>query len=550
MKMIFKTRRWVVLSFVVLFVSLLAVGASKSELLRQIARSQKRFNDVYKYILMNYVDEIDIEEFTRESIHDLVEKMDPYTVYLEEDEQEGLKLLTNGSYGGVGIQIGKQNDELTVIAPMEDSPALRAGIISGDIITNIDTIATKDMSLHKASTLIRGPKGTKVILTIKRFGADTPLEFVLTREEIKVKDVAFAETIAPGIGYIRLTRFSRNAPEEMKSALQDLLSHNINAVILDLRDNPGGLLNSAVEILDLFIPKGETLLSTRGRTRSSNRTYQSKSEPLVPEEVKVAVLINGGSASASEIVAGAIQDLDRGVIIGKSSFGKGLVQSVIDVDAKSALKITTAKYYIPSGRLIQKPGYVDKELIVSSASMDSLFFTNHGRPVKGGGGIHPDQEVEGKSLPILTQTVWRQGLFFDYVLENRGHYANLQEVVEDSTLFDSFQAFLRASDLDIQLSGENEFEKGLDKLLEDEALSPELTRLKEQVEETIHQRESKLFQEERTELLYSLIQEFARQMEGTKGRIRISLDKDPVVSRAVETLRDTQAYSDYLAWKN
>lgn len=544
------SRKWVYTIILALATALLTLGAGKSDLLRKIARSQKRFNDVYKYLLMNYVDEINVDKFASESIHELVEKMDPYTVFMEEDEQEGLKLLTNGSYGGVGIQIGKQNDALTVIAPMEDSPALRAGILSGDVITKIDSLDATDMSLHKASSLIRGPKGSKVTLTIQRYGMDHEIDFVLLREDIQVRDVAYADTIAPGVGYIRLTRFSRNAPSEMESALKSLLDQDVNSIILDLRDNPGGLLNSAIDILDMMIPKGEPLLSTRGRTRSSNRTYVSRNDPLVPDKVKIAVLINGGSASASEIVAGAVQDLDRGVIIGKSSFGKGLVQSVLNVDSKSALKITTAKYYIPSGRLIQKPGYVDQDLIIPPESGDSLFTTNHGRPVKGGGGIHPDLEVNEQSLPILTQTAWRTGLFFDYVREHRDKYSSLDAVLHDSTLFRSFRDYLLTARPDIRLPGESEWEEGFDKLLEDDSLSEQLTGVKQRVEEAIKSREATLYREEESSLKTGLIQEFARQMEGAKGRIQVSLVQDPVITRALTTLKNDDSYDTVLALRN
>ncbi|NOZ74821.1 MAG: S41 family peptidase [FCB group bacterium] len=550
MKKTNQSRKWLYSGLLLLLVALFSFGAGKSELLRKIARSQKRFNDVYKYLLLNYVDEINIDTFASESIHELVEKMDPYTVFMEDDEQEGLKLLTNGSYGGVGIQIGKQNDELTVIAPMENSPALRAGILSGDVITKIDSLDATDISLHKASSLIRGPKGSNVTLTIQRYGLDHEIDFVLRRENIKVKDVAYADTIAPGVGYIRLTRFSRNAPTEMETAFKSLLAQNVNSIILDLRDNPGGLLNSAIDILDMIIPKGETLLSTRGRTSSSNRNFKSENNPLVPETVKIAVLINGGSASASEIVAGAIQDLDRGVIIGQSSFGKGLVQSVLDVDSKSALKITTAKYYIPSGRLIQKPGYVDPELIIPPDAMDSLYYTNHGRPVKGGGGIHPDQKVEGRTLPILTQTAWRTGLFFDYVLEHRDQYTSLDEVLNDSTLYRSFRDYLLAANPDIRLSGESELEDGFDKLLEDKTLSDELSGVRGVVEKAIQSREAALYEEEETFLKEGLIQEFARQMEGTRGRIHVGLAYDPAVSKAIETLENGTVYETFLALKN
>ena len=546
-----KSRKGIIIISAVFAVGLFTIGAGKSDYLRAIAHSQKRFNDVYKYLISNYVDEINVDEFTNESIHDLVGKMDPYTVFMQENEQDGLKMLTNGSYGGVGIQIGMQNKELTVIAPMDDSPASRAGIISGDVITKIDSESTTDMGLSDASEKIRGPKGTNVTLTINRLNIDHPLEYVLQREDIKLNDVAYADTIAPGVGYIRLTQFSRNAPDEMEAAFKYLLDKNVHSIVLDLRDNPGGLLKSAVNILDMIIPKGKTLLSTRGRTRTSNRIFKSEHKPLVPEDVKIAVLINGGSASASEIVTGAIQDLDRGVVIGKSSFGKGLVQSVIDIDHTSAMKITTAKYYIPSGRLIQKPGYVDDKLVVATPPADSVYHTENGRPVKGGGGIHPDEEVNGVNIPLLTQTAWRQGLFFDFVLAHRDDYSDLNSVLKDSaSLTNSFETYMQKANVDVHLPGEDDYRKGITKLAEDSELSAKLPDLEKQIDTMINSREKDMYGKQHSSLEFGLVQEFARQLEGSKGRIRISLQKDPVVKQALTTLNDGSSYDSFLAWKN
>jgi len=243
-------------------------------------------------------------------------------------------------------------------------------------------------------------------------GEDESIDFHLTRADIKVHDVSFAEMIDEDTGYIVLSRFSKNAPKEMESALQSLMDQNMKNLILDLRNNPGGLLSSAIEILEFVIPKGEKLLSTRGRNKESNREFISRKKPILDEKVKLALLINEGSASASEIVSGVIQDLDRGIIVGKRSFGKGLVQSVIGIDQKRSLKITTAKYYIPSGRLIQKPGYLNEDVIISNTETDTLFTTKTGRSVKGGGGIYPDYVIEEEKMGPLARECWRKSYFF------------------------------------------------------------------------------------------------------------------------------------------
>ena len=309
---------------------------------------------------MNYVDDIDIEAFTKLSINNMLSDLDPYTVFMEKEEKSGIEMLTRGKYGGVGIVIGKREKRLTVITPMEDSPAKNAGIISGDKIFYIDSVDTKDLTMDDAAKLIRGKKGSKVTLGIKRFDEEDLIYFTLKREEIKVKDVSYSGMLDENTGYIRLNRFSKNSDIEVKNALEKLMQENMSGLIFDLRDNPGGLLNAAVNILDLFIPKGQLLVWTEGKTKKSTREYKSRNNPIVPEDLNITILVNRGSASASEIIAGTMQDLDRAVVIGRSTFGKGLVQTVVNIDKDRALKLTTAKYYIPSGRLIQKPGYLPK----------------------------------------------------------------------------------------------------------------------------------------------------------------------------------------------
>ena len=352
--------------FILLIAAIIIIAATKSDIYRQIRESQGTINNVYRHLITHYVDDIDLEKFTKLSIDNMLSDLDPYTVYLVKDQRKGLDMLTKGKYSGVGIQIGKRDNQLTVISPMENSPAKRAGIVSGDLILKIDGRDTDNLSMDDAAKLIRGRKGTPVILTIDRFGYDEWIDFTLTREDIAVQDVSYSGMIDETTGYIRLVRFSKNSAIEMDKALTNLLSNNMSSLILDLRDNPGGLLKSAVSILDLFIDKGELLVWTEGKTKQSHRKYFSKNDPIVPRSVQIAVLINRGSASASEIVAGVMQDLDRGVVVGRQSFGKGLVQTIYNLDKDKSLKVTTAKYYIPSGRLIQKPGYLPDELLADS----------------------------------------------------------------------------------------------------------------------------------------------------------------------------------------
>lgn len=537
---------WIMV-FTVSIAALLSLAVSKSQLFQQIAESQRLINNVYKNIITNYADDIDIEAFTRESIRDILENLDPYTVYLEDEEKDGLDILTHGKYGGVGMHLGRREGKLTVIAPMDDSPAQRAGIIRGDVIVKIDGRPTIDMSINDAAKEIRGKKGTKVSLTIHRMGSEDDLEFSLVRGDIRVDDVTYSGMIDDKNGYIRLTRFSKNSISEMKSAVSDLVKHNPESIILDLRDNPGGLLNAAIDILDMFVPEGEMLLSTKGRNRASNRVLKAKREPIISDDIKIAVLINEGSASASEIVSGTLQDLDRAIIVGRPSFGKGLVQSVFDLDRSRSLKITTAKYYIPSGRLIQKPGYVDEKIVLNSDDDDSLFTTLSGRTVKGGGGIAPDFEVDVDKLGPLMQECYRKSVFFTYAQKHQSEYDTLDDVIRDVELIEKFQTFLSGMDLDIRLLGEKRYNEMKDLFLENDSSNTNLSSIFDQMDQYIDEKETSLFEKEKDQIKEALHMEFAQSLENSRKKIEISLKYDNVLSETIRLLNDDVAYTEILS---
>ena len=527
------------------FVSIFSFAFTKSDVYRELARSQRLINEVYKSLITRYADRLDTEKFTKIVINNILDDLDPYTVYMEEDEKESLDLLTKGKYGGVGINLGVREKKLTVISPMDNSPAKRKGIIAGDIIVKIDGLLTKEMSLDDAAKQIRGPKGTDVILSIKRFGDEKLIDFTLTRDYITVKDVAYTGMLNDETGYIRLTRFSKNSGPEMRSAIKNLQTENASRIIIDLRDNPGGLLQSAIEILDMITPKGSTLLSTKGRLPESNKNYISRKEPMLDEDIKIAILINEGSASASEIIAGAVQDLDRGVVVGTRSFGKGLVQSVYGLDGsgKRNLKVTTAKYYIPSGRLIQKPGYIDDEVIVNDGKEDSLFYTIGGRKVKGGGGISPDYEVEMPKATPLVLECWRKGLFFNFAQERQHRYDSYEDALADVTILDDFKSYIDTQDVDVNTEGEKDLEKAREKILSLDSTNIDLTHAFDFLETFIIDHEAILFDEEVDLLKRRLFLELIGIMEGSEYRVKESIKDDPVVMKAKEILQDPIAYT-------
>lgn len=536
-KQIFKTTIFIitVLTF---------LNAGTKDIYKQVRENQSLMNDVYRHLITNYVDDINLDVFTKMSINNMLYDLDPYTVYLENEERSGIEMLTKGKYGGIGIQIGKREKVLTVIAPIENTPAKRAGIVSGDKIIKIDSTEAVGLSMDDAAKLIRGVKGSRVILTIQRFGETDFIEFELTREDIKVKDISFSGMLDDQTGYIRLTRFSRNSDREMKKALQDLLNQNMTGLILDLRDNPGGLLNAAVNILDLFIEKGEMLVWTNGKTQKSKRKYKSKSDPLVPKDVNVTVLVNQGSASASEIVAGAIQDLDRGVVVGRTTFGKGLVQTVFNIDKDRSLKITTAKYFIPSGRLIQKPGYLPDEILADTTVQDSIFYTKGGRKVSGAGGITPDYEVDiSRTLPILSAS-WRQGLFFSFVQKHKIDYNTFDDAENDTTLMAQFENYLYDSELDIFMKGESNYLDMKEMLWEMDSTDIEIQGAIDILDSYFEQKAISQFELEENKLHNWLMVEFADHFHGNEGRVKQSSIHDKYIQKAISILNDPVVYGE------
>ncbi|MDG1223200.1 MAG: S41 family peptidase [Candidatus Marinimicrobia bacterium] len=530
----------------IIFFSFVAIAATKQDIYRKIKDSQRTINSVYKYLITHYVDDIDLEKFTKMSIDNMLSDLDPYTVYLVDDQKSNLDMLTKGKYGGVGIQIGKRDDVITVIAPTEDSPAKRAGIMAGDILIKIDGNDTKSMSMDDAAKLIRGKEGTDVILTIERFNEGVPLDFILTREDIPVKDVSYYGMLDETIGYIRLNRFSKNSAIEVEKAITSLSNNNLSSIVLDLRDNPGGLLNSAVSILDMFIEKDELLVWTAGKARQSNKKYFSKNNPIVSDDIQIAVLINGGSASASEIVAGVIQDLDRGIVVGRQSFGKGLVQTVYNLDRNKALKVTTAKYYIPSGRLIQRDGYLPEEILADTVTADSLFETVGGRVVKGGKGITPDYVIDNdERKPILFASL-RKGLFFSYVQKNKHLYDSFESVKNDPVLISKIENYIMSheEDLDVKLDGENNYIDAREKLMLLDSNDISITGAIDLLDSYFEEKAITQFDREKNDINEWMLMEFAKHFDGEQGRMSVSKTIDNDISKAMSILEDPFTYRD------
>ncbi len=409
-----QTKLYVIITVSVIF--LLLLSSSIDQYLFKINKSFEIFGSVFKYIALNYVEEIPPEELIKYGIDGMLENLDPFTEYYTQSEAEDIDFLITGTYTGLGISVGIRDSMLTIIGLRDGYSARRSGIRIGDRLYKIDTTVVINKSTRELRQFTRGEAGSFCDFYIFRDGRNDTLKFKLERENIQIQNISYSGFVRKNIGYIKLERFSRNCASEVRNAINQLSSKDtIKALILDLRDNPGGLLESAISLSELFLPKGSVIVKTKGRNKKDEVIYRSYNEPLMPNQ-PIAVLINENSASASEIVAGAIQDLDRGIIIGKRSYGKGLVQSVFDVPYKGSIKITTAKYYTPSGRCIQK-----LDLVSNSKKSDgfpfhdtTVFYTQNGRRVYEYLGIIPDTLIPPPNTSNFITELIVNNKFFNF----------------------------------------------------------------------------------------------------------------------------------------
>jgi len=402
----------------VLLLSGILAFSVKNDRLFALAKNIDIFATLVRELDSYYVDEIDPDKLVTIGINAMLEELDPYTEYIPEENLADFRMLTTGEYAGIGALIGNRGEGNMIIMPYTGFPAQNAGLRIADYIIQIDTTNVSKMITSDVSTLLKGPPNTEVNLKIKR-NADT-LDFKVVRKKIAIKNVPYYGKLDSKTGYIKLSDFTTNAGNEVRNALVDLKSQGIERLILDVRDNPGGLLNEAVEIVNIFIPKGKEVVKTIGKLENVNFTYKTTKTPI-DKDIPLIVLLNERSASASEIVAGALQDYDRAVLVGRKSFGKGLVQTTIPLSYNSQMKITTAKYYIPSGRCIQAIDYLKSresgELTSVPDSLRKEFKTKNGRIVRDGAGIEPDQLLESISYAPISYSLVARNHIFDFATE-------------------------------------------------------------------------------------------------------------------------------------
>lgn len=401
-------------------------AGSRDAVYFKINKSLDLFGAMFREISANYVDDLDPEDFIRTGMRDMLENLDPYTVLLDESSSEDIDMLSTGVYTGFGISVGTRDSMLTITALYDGYSAQRNGIRVGDHILQIDTAVVLREFTKSLRPYTRGTPGSQAVVKILRDGISDTLTFTLTREEIKIQNLPYYGIVQDSIGYIKLDRFSRQSGEDVKMAIRELRNRaDLAGLILDVRDNPGGLLDAATSIAEIFAPKGSKIVSTKGKAMTEERVYTNQSRPSEPD-LRLAVLINGRSASASEVLAGAIQDLDRGVILGERSFGKGLVQNVFSLPYNSSIKITTAKYYTPSGRCIQKVDFMRKrEGKTATTDSGRIFYTAGNRPVRELHGIEPDSTISEKDYPDVVQQLLEQDYVFGFVSEFTSKFTTL-----------------------------------------------------------------------------------------------------------------------------
>lgn len=409
----------------------------------KLNKSFEIFGEVYRKLSENYVMEIDPEILIEDGIQGMLLGLDPYTSFYTESETDDLDIITDGSYVGIGITISFIDSMLTVIGIRDGYSAQKAGLRIGDRIYMADTAIVLNKTSDEFRKFSRGKPGTFLNLKVLRDGIKDTLSFVIERQEIKVKNVSISTILFDSVGYIKVDRFSRFTDQEIRSALYELKQNkNLTSLILDLRDNPGGLLEAAISTCEIFIPQNNVIVSTKGRNDREQRIYKTIIQPL-DTVIPLAVLINEGSASASEIVAGAIQDLDRGIIIGEKSFGKGLVQSVFNMPYNSALKITTSKYYIPSGRCIQKLNFEKGKNKGLNLHYDSVYYTRNGRPVLESNGIIPDSIIKAKESNLFISDLLSKNIIFNFANKFSSSYDKLPDIPKNK-LLKSFREYVNS----------------------------------------------------------------------------------------------------------
>lgn len=551
-----KFRNLVLILALIAIVTHVAVADEQNNSVRntRIARNLDIFNALFKELNTFYVDTLDIDKSMETAINAMLEDVDPYTEYIPAKAREDFMVISTGEYGGIGSYIFERDGKVYISEPYENSPAAKAGMKPGDRILTIDGESVEGWDNDKVSEHLKGQPSTPITITVMRkYDPDSIKTFNIIREKIKVDPVSYYGVIHDNIGYIALDTYNEHSAANVKSALLELKANPaVKNIILDLRGNGGGLLESAIQIVGLFVPKGTQVLQTRGKTKQQERNYKTTEEP-VDTEIPLAVLVDGGTASAAEITAGAFQDLDRAVVLGSRSFGKGLVQATRQLPFDALFKVTVSKYYIPSGRLIQEIDYSQKDedgnpkhTVDTTAQQ---YFTAHGRVVKGGGGITPDIVIEPKKASRLAYNIVRDYWAFDYAVKYASEHPTIP-AAEDfkitDEIFNDFKTFIDPSKFEYDKVCEKSLEE-LKKTAEDEGYLNDETKAEfERLEKLLKHDLNKDLDLHRDDIEKLLGKEIIKNYYYQRGQMVYALGKDRITARASEMFNKAGEYEKIL----
>jgi carboxyl-terminal processing protease len=515
----------------------------------EVIKNLELMDQIYQHLEMYYVDDAQVGKLSKVAIDAMLKELDPYTVYYHESNIEDYKLMTTGQYGGIGALIRKIGDHTFIAEPYEGNPAQKAGLMAGDKIISIDGKSMVGLPSDDVSSSLKGPKGTTIVVEVER--GKEKKKISVTRDEIKLPDVPYSGMINETVGYIKLNSFTQTASADVKTAFTDLKSKGMKQLVLDLRGNGGGLLIEAVKIVNLFVKKDQTVVTTKGRVAEENRVYKTLENPT-DLEIPLTVLIDEGSASASEIVAGSLQDLDRAMIIGNTSYGKGLVQRTYDLKYGSKVKLTIAKYYTPSGRCVQRLEYYDKEDGEKpkeiADSLIKVFKTVNGRDVIDGRGIEPDITVNEKDLSRLTATIYANNLLFNYATTYYNEHPSIAEAgkfaLSDGE-YDAFKAFVLKEEFTYSTASE-EMLKKMKKTAEDEGFYEDSKAEYDALMAKVVPSKERDLNKFRPEIQTMLENEIVSRYYYQKGRAVDSFRSDDVLKKALEVLNNTSQYNTIL----
>ncbi len=540
--------KWMKLGAFVMVILLGIAATTDKDKLFEISKNIEIFINVYKELNSNYVDELDPNELMRTGIDAMVESLDPYTNYISETQVERYRISDDSKYQGIGAQVVKIGSNTFIQSPLEGGPAHSANLRAGDEILSINGTSTTELTEEEMERNIRGIAGTPLRLKVKKMANGEVEDIEVERGEVNIPNVPYAGFVKDNVGYINLTTFTANAGANISKELKKLKRENpnIEGVIIDLRFNGGGLLREAIAICNLFVQKDIEIVTTKGKVRDQDRSFKTMVPP-VDIEIPVAVLINGRSASASEIVSGVIQDLDRGVILGQRSFGKGLVQNTFDIGYNNRVKVTTSKYYIPSGRCIQGVEYEDGKPVDIPDDKRSVFKTKNKRPVLDGGGVTPDVKLDKKELSPFVQSLLDQNMVFQYANDYVLSQDSIVDLVEfHFDQYDEFVKFVQQSDFSYKTYGEEAFDNFASEIEEDKKIDPTVNQQLKALRKTFQQSKASDFERYKDELVNEIEKELISRYFYQKGKTQIGLRNDAEVDEAVAVLRDEARYKKIL----